>query len=98
GAVDAILFPDDVLGATDSIVAGLDAWFPAAEGSSVFGVAATITWGTRKTLVTGELGVMVCVPELEIAVLGSVAMALPDEAEALLDLHMDAVGVIDVAS
>ena len=98
GAVDAILFPDDVLGATGSIVAGLDAWFPLAEGSSVFGVAATITWGTPKTLVTGELGVMVCVPELDIAVLGSVAMALPDEAEALLDLHMDAVGVIDVTS
>ncbi len=96
GAVDAILFPDDVLAATGSIVAGLDAWFPLAEGSSVFGVAATITWGTPKTLVTGQLGVMVCVPELEIAVLGSVAMALPDEAEALLDLHMDAVGVIDV--
>jgi hypothetical protein len=97
GAVDAILFPDDVLGEAGAIVAQLDAWFPLAEGNTVFGVAATITWGTPKVLVTGELGVMVSFPDLEIAVLGSVAMVLPEEADAVLELHMDSIGVIDVA-
>ena len=78
GAVDAILFPDDPLDDAELIISQLDAWFPLAEGSAVFGVAATITWGTPKAIVTGQLGVMVSFPDLDIAVLGSVLMALPD--------------------
>jgi hypothetical protein len=97
GAVDAILFPDDPLADAPLIVSQLDGWFPLAEGSFVFGVAATITWGAPKALVTGEVGVVLTFPELDIALLGSVSMALPDEETALIELHMDALGVIDVS-
>jgi hypothetical protein len=97
GAVDAILFPDDVLQDVGQLVEQLDAWFPLADGALVLGAAATITWGTPKAIVTGQLGVMVSFPELEVAVLGSVFMALPTEEEALLELHMDSIGVIDPA-
>jgi hypothetical protein len=97
GAVDAVLFPTDVVADAALIVSQLDSWFPVAEGSAVFGVAATITWGTPKTIVTGQLGVALSFPDLEIAVLGSVELVLPDEELALLELHMDTVGAIDVA-
>ncbi len=97
GAVDAILFPDDPLEDAPLIVSQLDAWFPLAEGSCVFGVAATITWGTPVAIVTGEVGFMVSFPDIEIAVLGSLSMALPTEDEALIELHMDTIGVVDVS-
>ncbi|HKE78912.1 MAG TPA: DUF6603 domain-containing protein [Solirubrobacteraceae bacterium] len=96
GAIDAILFPDDPLEDAALILSQLDAWFPLAEGSSVFGVAARITWGTPVPIVTGQLGVAIVLPDLEIAVLGSIAMLLPSEEEVLLELHMDSLGVIDV--
>jgi hypothetical protein len=97
GAVDAVLFPDDVLNDSALLVSQLDAWFPLAEGSAVFGVAAQITWGAPKPIVTGELGVALSFPELDIVVLGSVEMVLPDGDDAQLELHMDALGAIDVS-
>ena len=62
GAIDAILFPESPLEDVELIVSQLDAWFPLAEGSLVFGVAGRITWGTPKTLVTGDLGVVAVLP------------------------------------
>ncbi len=97
GAVDAILFPDNVLEDAPYLISQLDGWFPLAEGSSVFGVAATITWGTPKALITGEVGIMLSVPDFDLALLGSISMALPDEETAQLELHMDTLGAIDPA-
>jgi hypothetical protein len=95
GAVDAVLFPDDPLHDAPYLISQLDSWFPLAAGSCVFGVAATITWGTPVALVTGQLGVLVSFPDLTIAVLGSVFLALPTPEEALLELHLDSIGIID---
>jgi hypothetical protein len=97
GAIDAILFPSDPVNDAALIASQLDSWFPVAPGSAVFGVAATITWGTPKTIVTGELGVALSFPDLEIVVMGSVKMVLPDDEVALLELHMDTIGAIDVS-
>ncbi|MCI0636352.1 MAG: hypothetical protein L0206_20920, partial [Actinobacteria bacterium] len=94
GAANAILFPDDPLVDAPLIIGQLDAWFPIAEGSAVIGVAGRITWGVP-TLVTGDVGVMLAFPDLDIAILGSLAMALPDEETALVEMHMDSLGVID---
>ncbi|MGI8332710.1 DUF6603 domain-containing protein [Actinomadura scrupuli] len=96
GAIDAILFPDDPLADAPLIISQLDAWFPPAEGGSVFGVAAKITWGAPVPIVTGLLGVALVLPDLEIAVMGGVVMLLPSEEEVLLELHMDSLGVIDL--
>jgi hypothetical protein len=94
GAVDAILFPDDAVANAEVIVAGLDAWFPLAPGSLVFGVAGRITWGTPTTIVTADVGIVLTFPELDIAVLGSITIELPEE-EPLLELHLDTLGTID---
>jgi hypothetical protein len=97
GAIDAILFPSNPVADAPLIASQLDSWFPAVEGSAVFGVAATITWGTPKAIVTGQIGVAVAFPDLEIAIMGSVELVLPDDELALLELHMDTVGAIDLA-
>jgi hypothetical protein len=96
GAADAIMFPDDPLGDAALIVSELDAWFPIADGSFVFGIAAQIAWGA-KALVTAELGIVVSFPDLDIVVLGTITSILPDEEEAQLELHMDTLGVIDLS-
>lgn len=91
GAIDTILFPDDALEQADEIIAGLDAWFPLAPGSTAFGLAAQITWGTPETIITGELGIVLALPDVEIAVLGSMELLLPPD-EPLLELHLDTLG------
>ena len=97
GAADAILFPDDPVVDAPLLISQLDAWFPLAEGNTVLAVAATITWGLPTALVTGEVGVILSIPDLALAVLGTVSIALPDEELALIELHMDTLGTIDVA-
>jgi hypothetical protein len=97
GAVDTILFPDDPVEDASAIISQLDAWFPLADGATVFGIAATITWGTPRTLITAQVGAMIVLPELQVAVMGSVAMSLPDEDDPVLSLHMDAIGTYDSA-
>jgi hypothetical protein len=97
GAVDALLFPEDPLEDAPLIIGQLDSWFPIAPGSTVVGVAARITWGLP-TLITGDLAVVLSFPEIELAVLGSVSMVLPDEETALVELHMDTLGVIDTSA
>ncbi len=94
GAIDALLFPENVLEDATFILGQLDNWFPIAPGSTAIGLAAAIDWGTPEPIITGELGIVVSLPEGEIAVLGSVSMALP-ESDPLLSLHMDTLGLID---
>ena len=95
GAADAIMFPDDPLGDAALIVSELDAWFPIADGSFVFGIAAQIAWGA-KALITAELGIVISFPDLDIVVLGTITSILPDDEKAQLELHMDTLGVIDL--
>jgi len=95
GAVDAILFPADPVKDAPYLISQLDSWFPLVADSTVFGIAATITWGAPKTIITAQVGVMIVLPELQIAVMGSVALSLPDEEAPLLELHMDTIGVYD---
>jgi hypothetical protein len=97
GAVDAILFPEEPEESVELIVSQLDSWFPLADGSLVFGVAGRVTWGTPKTLVTADVGVVLTFPELDLAVMGSVSIELPEETDALLELHMDVIGTIDLS-
>lgn len=97
GASDAILFPEDIEHDADLILAGLDDWFPAADGSTVFGPALVIGWGSP-TLVTAQLGVIITLPDLVIALLGSVEVLLPTQDDPVLTLRMDVIGAVDVAA
>jgi hypothetical protein len=96
GAADAIMFPDDPAGGSAELVAQLDSWFPIAEGSAVFGVDAQLAWGSG-SLITAEVGVMVSFPDLDFVVLGTIESVLPNETAPELELHMDALGVIELS-
>ena len=95
GRLDSLLFPEDSLADATRILADIEAYFPSLPEHHVFGAMARFGWGTP-TLITAELGVIVAVPDLEIAVVGELATVLPREDLALLELHMGVVGFIDV--
>lgn len=95
GAADSILFPDDLLHDADAVLAGLDQWFPAQPSTTVVGPVVKIGWG-NPTLITAQLGVVIAVPDLIIALLGSVEILLPSPEAPLLTLRMDILGAVDV--
>ena len=95
GAVDAILFPDDPVRDGPLIIAQLDEFFPLAPDNTVIGPVAQIGWGVP-TLITAELGIVLSLPQGVIVLLGSLEALLPTPDAVVLELHMDALGVLDV--
>jgi hypothetical protein len=95
GAVDALLFPDDPVGDAALILSQIDEYFPLADGNTVIGPVIQIGWGAP-TLITAELGVVLSLPQGVIVILGSIQALLPYPDAPVLELRMDALGVIDV--
>lgn len=95
GSVNGLMFPtgDPIEQALD-LIDQLDAWFPKRAGTTVIGPIVQISWGVS-TVVTGELGILLSLPDTTIVVLGSIEIALPSPEVGLLELHMDAVGAFD---
>jgi hypothetical protein len=97
GVVDALLFPDDPLGDSATLLAQIDEYFPLRAGNTVIGPVVKIGWGSP-TLITAQLGVVLSLPDGIIAVMGSVEALLPNPTAPLITLHMDSLGVIDIAA
>jgi hypothetical protein len=95
GAADALMFPENGLDDIELVLDNVDAWFPISQGTTTFGPICRLTWGVP-VLVTADLGVFLAIPDLIIAVMGSVAVALPDPDAPLLELHLDVLGVADI--
>ncbi len=95
GAVDALLFPDDPVGDAALILSQIDEYFPLTDGNTVIGPVIQIGWGAP-TLITGELGVVLSLPQGVIVILGSIEALLPYPDAPVIELRMDALGVIDV--
>ena len=95
GAADSILFPEDIEKDAEAVLQGLDLWFPLSHGTTVIGPVAEIGWGSP-TLISAQLGVIVAIPDLILALLGSVEMLLPTPDEAVLTIRMDVIGAVDV--
>jgi hypothetical protein len=95
GGLDSLLFPEDPIADAVQILEDIEAYFPTAVDHHAFGAMAKIAWGAP-TIVTAELGVILAVPDFEIAVVGEMASVLPKPDAALLELHMGVVGFVDV--
>lgn len=94
-ALDAILFPPDLVERAPQVVAQLGAFFPPAAGRYVIGPMAKIGWGSP-TLITIDLGIVLELPEpVRVIVLGRLKAVLPDQQRAVVRLQMDMLGVID---
>jgi hypothetical protein len=95
GTLGSILFPDDPIRNAPQIVSDLRAVFPPVRDRYVFGPMAIIGWGTPAIL-TLEIGLILELPEpVRLIILGRLQAVLPDEEHALVQVRMDAIGVID---
>jgi hypothetical protein len=93
GAINAILFPRDVVANAPRIISDLRAIFPPYEGKFLIGPMAKLGWGTP-SLITLSLGVIIEIPG-NVAIVGVLACLLPTPDAAVLVLQIAFVGVIE---
>ena len=95
GAVESVMFPRDVVANAPRIISDLQRFFPAQPNTFLIGPMAKLGWGTP-TLISASLGVIIEVPPGNIAILGVLKCALPDEDAALLILQVKFIGALEV--
>lgn len=94
GALDSILFPPDPLKNIPKVLSDLQSIFPVSPGRFVIGLMVRIGWGSN--LITVDLGVIIVVPEpIVLAILGRVTLLLPQSDDAVVELRLDIVGILD---
>jgi hypothetical protein len=98
GTLNAILFPADPLRNAPQLLSDLRRVFPPAAGRHVFGPMVQLRWGTP-TLLTLELALLLELPSpVRLIVLGRLQVLLPNQAHPLVQIRMDALGVLDVSA
>ncbi len=91
-----ILFPENPVRDAVQIVSDLQEVFPPTADRYVFGPMARISWGTAG-LLTGELGILLELPEpVRLVLLGQFRAALPRPDNAIAELNLDVLGVLDL--
>ena len=93
GAVTSIMFPQNVIANATRIISDLKTIFPPAEGKFLIGPMAKIGWGTP-TLISLSLGLIIEIPG-NIAILGILKVALPEERIPLVQIQVLFVGTLD---
>jgi hypothetical protein len=93
GAVNSVMFPTNVVENAPKIISDLRTFFPPFKDIFLIGPMAKIGWGTPN-LVTLSLGVIIEIPG-NIAILGVLKVALPDEDAPLLILQVNFMGAIE---
>jgi hypothetical protein len=93
GAVNSIMFPTNVIENAPRIISDLKSFFPPHEAIFLIGPMAKIGWGTPN-IVTLSIGIVIQIPG-DIAILGVLKVALPDEKAELLRLQVNFIGAIE---
>jgi hypothetical protein len=93
GAINSLMFPQDVVANAPRIISDLRAFFPPEEGKFLIGPMAKLGWGTP-TLVSLSLGIIIEIPG-NIAIVGVLRLALPGDEIALLVLQANFAGAIE---
>ncbi len=98
GTLNSILFPTDPLRNVPQIFSDLRRIFPPTAGRHVFGPMVQLRWGSP-TLLTLDLALLVELPApIRVIVLGRLQVLLPDQSHPLVQIRMDALGVLDVSA
>jgi hypothetical protein len=93
--LNSTLFPSDPIANAPAIITRIENFFPPAEGRYLFGPMLELGWGTP-TLITLAIGVILEVPDpVRLVLLGLIDAGLPTMDEALVELHIDVLGVMD---
>ncbi|HEU5060200.1 MAG TPA: DUF6603 domain-containing protein [Kofleriaceae bacterium] len=96
GRLDDLLFSEDPVVDAPRIVADLATAFPAAADRFVVGPMATVVWGAGGQL-EAKLAVILELPfPLRLLLVGTIDLMLPHREAALIDVHLDVVGEIDL--
>ncbi len=93
GAVDSIMFPQDVVKNAMKIISDLKAIFPPQEGIFLIGPMAKLGWG-EPTLISLSLGVIIEMPG-NVAILGVLKLALPANDIAVIVIQVNFAGAIE---
>lgn len=93
GAISNVMFPRDVIANAPRILSDLASFFPARRDTFLIGPMLKIGWGTP-TLITVSMGVVIEIPG-NIAILGTMELALPDKELAILEINVAFAGGID---
>lgn len=93
GAVNEILFPRNVVANAPKIISDLRAIFPPKVNTFLVGPMAKLGWGTP-TLISLSLGIIIEIPG-NVAILGVLALALPDPDDPVLILQVDFIGAVE---
>ncbi|MGH8196274.1 MAG: DUF6603 domain-containing protein [Woeseiaceae bacterium] len=97
GAVESVMFPQDIIANAPRIISDLRSFFPPLENSFLLGPMAKIGWGTP-TLVSVSLGIVLEIPSINITILGIIKVVLPDEQVDILRLQVNFIGRIEPAN
>jgi hypothetical protein len=96
--LDSILFPENAAANATRILHEVETVFPPAPGQFVIGLMGKLGWGTP-TLLTIELGLILELPApLRIALLGRLGLTLPEPDAAVIELHLDVLGILDLTN
>ena len=93
GAIESIMFPQNVVANAPKIISDLRTIFPPQEGKFLIGPMAKLGWGTP-TLASVSLGVIIEIPG-NIAILGVLKIAIPADEVALIILQVNFAGAIE---
>ncbi|NPC52599.1 hypothetical protein D7X99_07975 [Corallococcus sp. AB032C] len=93
GAIDSVMFPQDVVANAPRILSDLRTLFPQKQGTLLVGPMVELAWGTP-ALLRVSLGVFVEIPG-DVAILGVLKVALPHEDLPLLVLQANFAGAIE---
>ncbi len=93
GAIESIMFPQNVIANAPRIISDLQAVFPPQQGVFLVGPMAKLGWGDG--LISLSLGVIVEIPPGDIAILGILQLVLPDEDDAVLQLQVNFAGALE---
>lgn len=94
GAVNSILFPQDIVNNITRIISDLQQVFPISQGTFIIAPMAKIGWGTP-TLISLEMGIIIDIPATKLVILGVLRCVLPTEEASILRLQVNFLGVID---
>ncbi|MEP6933426.1 MAG: DUF6603 domain-containing protein, partial [Nitrospirota bacterium] len=95
GTLDSILFPRDPVRNAPQLLSDLRAVFPPAPDRYVLGPMVQLRWGTP-TLLTLDLAVLLELPTpVRLIILGRLQVLLPNQSHPLVQVRMDALGVLD---
>jgi len=93
GAINSIVFPQNVVENAPRIISDLRAIFPVMADRFLIGPMVKMGWGTP-TLISLSLGVIIEIPG-NIAIVGILRLSLPTEDISLIGIQVNFLGVID---